>query len=75
MYQFMEPVLRRLRGPIEGATLLSPGTVFYRRLTQLLSDFKLERLPTETQGEFARRAEDFLASGEPERDFGVGCSP
>ncbi len=68
VYQFIDVLLRRLRGPTEGAALLSPGTLFYRRLTQMLSEFELERLPTETQGEFAQRAQVFIASRGTERD-------
>ena len=47
---------------------LSPGTIFYRRLTQMLSEFELERSPTETQDEFARRAQDIHLRAGPESD-------
>ena len=59
-------MLRWFRGPREDATSLTAGILFYRRLTQLLSQLELERTPAETQGEFASRAARFLSGrGQP----------
>ena len=55
-------MLRSLRGSIPDSALLISGTLFYRRLTQMLADVELERLPTETQSEFAGRAQKFLSA-------------
>ncbi len=61
-------MLRWFRGPREDATSLTAGILFYRRLTQLLSQLELERTPAETQGEFASRAARFLSGrGQPEQ--------
>jgi hypothetical protein len=55
-----------LRGPELDSTSLAAGTLFYRRLTQLLALLQLERTPAETQGEFAIRAGKLLNSqGQP----------
>ena len=51
---------RWLRGPVVDSASLTAGTLFYRRLTQLLAQLELERTPFETQGEFAVRAAKFL---------------
>jgi protein-glutamine gamma-glutamyltransferase len=60
-------ILRWLRGPGEDSMSLTAGILFYRRLTQLLSQLELERTPAETQGEFAARAARFLAGrAQPE---------
>jgi hypothetical protein len=58
-------VLRWLRGPQPDSTSLAAGILFYRRLTQLLAQYDLERTPAETQGEFALRAQSFLAGQGP----------
>ena len=34
----------------------------------MLAEFDLERLPTETQGEFARRAQEFISARGPQSD-------
>ena len=55
-----------LRGPRLDATSLSAGILFYRRLTQLLAAYELDRNPAETQSEFAGRAHRFLTGkGSP----------
>lgn len=51
------------RGPDQDPSSLSAGVVFYRRLSQLLADYGMERPPAETQHEFARRATVFLTGG------------
>jgi transglutaminase-like putative cysteine protease len=53
-------IVRWYRGADEDLSTLSPGVVFYRRLTQLLAEYGLERPSAETQHEFARRAMVFL---------------
>jgi hypothetical protein len=55
-------MVRSLRGPIPDSALLISGTLFYRRLTQMLAEAKLERLPTETQSEFAGRAQKVISA-------------
>jgi hypothetical protein len=55
-------MVRSLRGPIPDSALLVSGTLFYRRLTEMLAELELERLPTETQSEFANRAQEFLSA-------------
>jgi protein-glutamine gamma-glutamyltransferase len=59
-YRLGQWLLRWLRGPVVDSASLTAGTLFYRRLTQLLSQLELERTPFETQGEFAVRAARFL---------------
>jgi transglutaminase-like putative cysteine protease len=54
-----------LRGPALDATSLAAGTLFYRRLTQMLAAYDLERTPAETQNEFAIRAHKFLTGHGP----------
>ncbi|MGP0065769.1 MAG: DUF3488 and DUF4129 domain-containing transglutaminase family protein [Isosphaeraceae bacterium] len=61
LYQLGQWALRWVRGPAVDSTSLTAGTLFYRRLTQLLAQLELERTPFETQGEFALRAARFLA--------------
>ena len=61
-YRLSLRLLRSLRGPIADAASFSPGTLFYRRLTQVLAQIDLERMPNETQGEFARRAQKVLSA-------------
>lgn len=56
-------IVRWYRGADRDPSSLSAGVVFYRRLTQLLTDYGLERPPAETQHEFARRATVFLTGG------------
>jgi protein-glutamine gamma-glutamyltransferase len=58
-------VARWLRGPASDAAALTAGTLFYRRLTQMLAAYDLERTPAETQGEFALRAHKFLTGQGP----------
>ncbi len=53
-------LLRWYRGDQEDSASLSASQVSYRRLTQLLSAFGLERPAAETQHEFASRASAFL---------------
>jgi hypothetical protein len=60
--------LRWLRGPASGAASLSAGALFYRRFVQLLAGIDLERTPTETQGEFALRAQKALAAQGQQSD-------
>ncbi len=60
IYRLGQWMLRWLRGPVVNSASLSAGTLFYRRLTQLLAQLELERTPFETQGEFAVRAARFL---------------
>ncbi|GAC1467460.1 MAG: transglutaminaseTgpA domain-containing protein [Isosphaeraceae bacterium] len=54
--------LRWFRGQNETFDAHSIGAAQYRRLTLLLRDYGLDRPPTETQHEFARRATQFLTS-------------
>jgi transglutaminase-like putative cysteine protease len=54
-----------LRGPELDAASITAGTLFYRRMTQLLSAYDLERTPAETQNEFALRATKFLTGQGP----------
>jgi protein-glutamine gamma-glutamyltransferase len=61
-------LLRSLRGAVADSASLSPSTLFYRRLAQMLSEVELKRLPSETQGEFARRAQVFISAGGPQSD-------
>ena len=68
VFRLIEPLVRWLRGPGPDSASLTPGTLFYRRFAQMLADLELERMPTETQGEFARRAQDFIAAQGPQSD-------
>jgi transglutaminase-like putative cysteine protease len=68
VYRLIQRILGWLRGPTPDATSLTLGTLFYRRLVQLLSEYDLERSPTETQGEFALRAHKFLTAQGPQSD-------
>ena len=52
------------RGPTDDTAGLTAGILFYRRLAQLLAEYDLERIPAETQNEFALRASRFL-TGQP----------
>lgn len=58
-------VARRLRRLWESRraedSALTAGVLFYRRLAALLAEFGLERPPSETPREYARRAAGFLA--------------
>ena len=67
-YRLMLRLFAWLRGPTHDATALTLGTLFYRRLAQMLSEYDLERTPTETQGEFALRAHKFLTAQGPQSD-------
>ncbi len=59
-FRIGQTLLRWLRRHALGAAYFSPGTLFYRRLIQILAACGLERAPSETQSEFAERAEEFL---------------
>ncbi len=52
------------RGPTDDSAGVTAGILFYRRLTQMLADYDLERTAAETQNEFALRASRFLI-GQP----------
>jgi hypothetical protein len=65
VFQLVRRFLRWLRGPAVDSTSLTAGILFYRRLTQLLAEYELERTPAETQGEFALRASKFLSGQGP----------
>jgi transglutaminase-like putative cysteine protease len=67
-------VLAWYRGNREDSASLSASLVSYRRLTQLLAGFGLERPPTETQFEFATRASAFL-TGRSSSTAGVADVP
>jgi hypothetical protein len=54
-----------MRGTRRDATSLTAGIFFYRRLVQMLAAYDLVRSPAETQSEFARRANTFLAGQGP----------
>jgi len=58
-------VMRWLRGPEVDKTSMSAGLLFYRRMAQLLAEHDLDRMPAETQSEFARRAGMFLTGRGP----------
>jgi transglutaminase-like putative cysteine protease len=60
LYRLAQRVLAWLRGPALDASSLTAGILFYRRLTQMLSEIDLERTPAETQSEFALRAHTLL---------------
>ena len=59
-YRLILWLSRWLRGPVVSSASLTAGTLFYRRLTELLARVELERTPFETQSEFAARAARFL---------------
>jgi hypothetical protein len=61
-------------GAAEDSASLSASQVSYRRLTQLLAAFGLERPPAETQFEFATRASAFL-TGRGSSTAGVADVP
>jgi transglutaminase-like putative cysteine protease len=62
------------RGNPEDSASLSASQVFYRRLSQLLAGFGLERPAAETQFEFATRASAFL-TGRGASTAGVADVP
>jgi len=64
-YRLAQRFILWLRGRGLDATSLTAGSLFYRRLAQLLAAFDLERNPAETQSEFARRAQTFLIGQGP----------
>jgi protein-glutamine gamma-glutamyltransferase len=64
-FRLAQRVFSWLRGPSLEATSLTAGILFYRRLVQMLATYDLERSPAETQSEFARRAQAFLAGQGP----------
>jgi protein-glutamine gamma-glutamyltransferase len=66
--QLLGPLLRLMRGPTAGAASLSAGALFYRRFVQILAGIDLERTPTETQGEFALRAQKVLSAQGQQSD-------
>jgi len=61
IYWVVKHLVRWLKGSRDQNAAFHPGVIFYHRLVQLLNDFGLQRTPTETQHEFARRATVFLA--------------
>ena len=65
LYRLGHRLLHWLRGPEDDAMSLTAGSLFYRRLAQLLGELELERTPAETQGEFAVRAAKFLTGHGP----------
>ena len=65
---------RWYRGDLEELASLSASQVSYRRLTQLLSAFGLDRPSAETQHEFANRASAFL-TGRGSSTMGVADVP
>src|SRR3954469_1899151 len=65
---------RLYRGDREESASLSASQVSYRRLTQLLSAFGLDRPSAETQHEFANRASAFL-TGRGSSTMGVADVP
>jgi transglutaminase-like putative cysteine protease len=66
--------VRYFRGDVEDSASLSASQLFYRRLTQLLSRFGLDRPAAETQHEFAHRASAFL-TGRGSGTAGVADVP
>lgn len=54
------------RGPAVDPLATSPGATHYRRLAQLLAEYRIERQANETQEEFAQRATAFLSGRGPE---------
>ena len=56
------------RADPDAASLLRPAPCSTGGSTQMLAQIELERLPTETQGEFARRAQEVISARGPERD-------
>ncbi len=60
LFRLGQTLVRWLRGPALDAARSSPGTLFYRRLSQILAVYDLERTPAETQSEFADRALESL---------------
>jgi transglutaminase-like putative cysteine protease len=67
-------VLRWYRGEQDDSASLSASQVSYRRLSQLLSGYGLERPAAETQHEFASRASAFL-TGRGSSTAGVADVP
>jgi hypothetical protein len=65
VYRLWRRLASWLRGPALDTASLAAGTLFYRRLTQLLAAYDLERAPAETQNEFAIRAHKFLTGQGP----------
>jgi transglutaminase-like putative cysteine protease len=65
LYRLARRLLHWLRGPESDATSLTAGSLFYRRLAQLLGRLELERTSAETQGEFAARAAKLLTGHSP----------
>jgi hypothetical protein len=68
IFWMIQPWLRQLRGHGSDRSSMTPGILFYRRLAQLLAELKLERSPSETQSEFARRAQEALAAKGPQSE-------
>ncbi len=68
VFRLMQPLLGWLRGPSPDSGSLQPGILFYRRLAQMLGELELERAPSETQGEFARRAQEVISAGGPQSE-------
>ena len=61
-------LLRWLHGQPLDTTSRTAGTIFYRRLVQMLAEYDLQRTPAETQSEFALRAHKFLIGRRPLTD-------
>ena len=62
VFRLIQPLLRWLGGSTSDSAFLTSSTLFYLRLVQILREHELERLPAETQGEFARRAQEYIAA-------------
>ena len=60
LFRLGQALVRWLRGHARDAARSAAGTLFYRRLVQLLAAYDLERTPAETQSEFAGRATSSL---------------
>jgi protein-glutamine gamma-glutamyltransferase len=65
VYRVLRAILKWLHGPGTEAGSLFAGTLFYRRLTQMLGELDLVRAPAETQNEFGLRASKFLSRQGP----------
>ncbi|MDX2039280.1 MAG: DUF3488 and transglutaminase-like domain-containing protein [Isosphaeraceae bacterium] len=63
---FVGRVWRRFRGAEVDDSMLATGTLFYRRLVDLLRTYGVERPPHETPREFAARAAKKLCEMGPE---------
>jgi len=68
VFRMVKRLLRGLHGRTLDTTSRTAGTIFYRRLVQVLAEYDLQRTPAETQSEFALRAHKFLAGRAPLTD-------